>query len=356
MNGGVYALAVSGDDVYAGGYFTTAGGVPANSIAKWDGASWSALGSGTNFLIDANAVSGRGVYVGGYFNFAGGKPSSFFGGYLVNQPPTTDAGGPYRVGEGASISVIASGNDPEAGTLAYAWDLDNDGTFETSGQSATFSAATLDGPSTFTLNVQVTDEGGLTATAQTSVNVLNVAPTASFSSTPSTLIQGRSATLAFINPFDPSVADTAAGFLYSYDCTNDGTLEQQDASDASYTCAYPNAGTFNALGRIADKDGGFSDYTVQVKVLTPREGTQGLIDQVQALIPGTLNDGQGNALISKLNAAIQQLDRGKVAVALNQLEAFVNEVNADISSDKLTLEEGQPLLDAANAIIAALGG
>ena len=45
---------------------------------------------------------------------------------------------------------------------------------------------------------------------------------------------------------------------------------------------------------MADKDGGFTDYTVQVKVLTPREGTQGLIDQVQALIPGSLNDGQGN--------------------------------------------------------------
>src|SRR2546427_13130097 len=41
----VYALAVSGSDLYAGGYFTTAGGSAANSIAKWDGSSWAALGS-----------------------------------------------------------------------------------------------------------------------------------------------------------------------------------------------------------------------------------------------------------------------------------------------------------------------
>ena len=42
----VNALAVSGTNLYVGGYFAMAGGVPANSIAKWDGSAWSALGSG----------------------------------------------------------------------------------------------------------------------------------------------------------------------------------------------------------------------------------------------------------------------------------------------------------------------
>ena len=47
-NNTVYALAVSGTDLYAGGDFTTAGGVAANHIAKWNGSAWSALGSGMN--------------------------------------------------------------------------------------------------------------------------------------------------------------------------------------------------------------------------------------------------------------------------------------------------------------------
>ena len=41
-------LAVSGSNLWAGGYFSTAGGVSANNIAKWDGTAWSALGTGMN--------------------------------------------------------------------------------------------------------------------------------------------------------------------------------------------------------------------------------------------------------------------------------------------------------------------
>jgi hypothetical protein len=274
--------------------------------------------------------------------------------YVDNSPPSVNAGGPYSVNEGASVIVTASGADPEEGVLTYAWDLDNDGTFETSGQSATFSAANLDGPSSVIVVAQVTDGGGLTATDQATVNVLNVAPTASFSAAPETLVVGQSAVLAFSNPFDPGAADTVAGFRYSYDCTNDDTFELQNSSSVSFVCLYPAAGIFTARGRITDKDGGVTEYTAVITVLTPQQGAAALIAQVQALIPGSLNGGQGNGLIAKLEAAIRQLDRGNVATAIHQLESFVNQVNAMISSGILSPEEGQPLIDAANEILAAL--
>ena len=273
-----------------------------------------------------------------------------------SEPPTVIAGGPYSVNEGGLVTVTASSNDPEGGPLTYAWDLDNNGTFETAGQSVTFSAATLDGPSAHTITVQVTDDGGLSATAQATVNVLNVAPAASFTIAPATLIQGRSVTMTFSSPFDPGVADTAAGFRYSYECTNNGTFELADSSLTSYACAYPVAGTFTALGRIADKDGGITDYTVSVKVLTPQEGIAGLIDQVRALVPGTLNDGQGNALIAKLDGALKQLEKSNTKTAINELQALINQVNALMSSGVLPAAEGQSLIDTANASITALGG
>src|SRR6266568_6959681 len=73
----VYALAVSGSDVYAGGGFTTAGGSAANNIAKWNGSSWSARGSGMNDQVSALAVSGSDLYAGGGFTTAGGSAANF---------------------------------------------------------------------------------------------------------------------------------------------------------------------------------------------------------------------------------------------------------------------------------------
>ena len=70
MNNAVFALAVdSSDNLYAGGSFTTAGGVTVNRIAKWNGTAWSALGSGLNSTVNALAVdSSDNVYMGGLFN------------------------------------------------------------------------------------------------------------------------------------------------------------------------------------------------------------------------------------------------------------------------------------------------
>jgi len=82
-NGPVEALAVfdngSGPALYAGGSFTTAGGAAGNHIAKWNGSSWSALGSGMSGMNSSvwaltvfNDGSGPALYAGGYFGTAGG--------------------------------------------------------------------------------------------------------------------------------------------------------------------------------------------------------------------------------------------------------------------------------------------
>ncbi|HEX2788058.1 MAG TPA: T9SS type A sorting domain-containing protein [Ignavibacteria bacterium] len=68
----VICVAISGNDIYAGGFFDSAGGVPANNIAKWNGTSWEPLGTGTNSIVRAIAISGNNVYAGGEFTIAGG--------------------------------------------------------------------------------------------------------------------------------------------------------------------------------------------------------------------------------------------------------------------------------------------
>lgn len=86
-SGVVHALAVFDDGagpgpaLYVGGDFTSAGGVPVNNIARWDGSRWSTLAGGLNGTVLALAACDGGgdaepaLYVGGGFTEAGGVPS-----------------------------------------------------------------------------------------------------------------------------------------------------------------------------------------------------------------------------------------------------------------------------------------
>lgn len=87
----VYALALSGGELYAGGSFTNAGGIAADFIAKWDGSKWSALGSGVACYmagyeprVSALAVSDSELYVGGNFTIAGGRVSAYVANAVIN--------------------------------------------------------------------------------------------------------------------------------------------------------------------------------------------------------------------------------------------------------------------------------
>jgi hypothetical protein len=79
-----YALEVfddgSGPALYAGGSFTFAGAAAASSIAKWNGSSWAPLGSGVDATVYAmrayDGGDGPRLHVGGYFAVAGGVPAA----------------------------------------------------------------------------------------------------------------------------------------------------------------------------------------------------------------------------------------------------------------------------------------
>ena len=176
---------------------------------------------------------------------------------LPNQPPSASGGGPYRADEGSAVNLAAAGADPENRPLAFAWDLDGDGSFESPGQSVSFTPD--DGPSTRAISVQVTDGDGLTAVAPATVTVANVAPTASFHASVSS--SGR-LQLALEAPRDPSHADATAGFTYSFDC-GDGYGPFTSAAIAS--CA-AGPGVASVRGRIRDKDGGVGEYGEAVRI------------------------------------------------------------------------------------------
>jgi hypothetical protein len=100
----------SGDALHVAGTFTTLGGVSAENIAKWDGATWSALGSGLNGSTLAlqvfNDGAGTALYAGGSFNTAGGASANHIARW-----------------NGTSWSALGSGVDH----FAYALDVFDDG-------------------------------------------------------------------------------------------------------------------------------------------------------------------------------------------------------------------------------------
>jgi hypothetical protein len=238
--------------------------------------------------------------------------------------------------------------------LATSWDLDGDLAYETAGLTATFSAAGLDGPSSASPSFQACDQEPLCATASATVNVLNVPPSATFANTSGQTLEGGTATLAFADAADVSAADTAAGFTYSFDCTDDGALEATGSAN-TFDCVYPTAGSFVAAGTVADKDGGTTSFSVTIDVLTPSEAIDEVADDVEALEQdGTLNQGQSNALQAKLDNAKQKLANGQENAALNLLEAFINQVESLMADGILTAADGAALIDQAEAIIQSI--
>jgi probable HAF family extracellular repeat protein len=77
-----------------------------------------------------------------------------------------------------------------------------------------------------------------------------------------------------------------------------------------------------------------------------------LVEQMRA--DGKLSAGEAKSLLAKLDAAVRQLDAGKIAPTRNLLHAFTNEVNALESSGRLSSTDAQPLIDGANCVLASL--
>ncbi|MFN9306725.1 MAG: hypothetical protein ACK6DT_11755 [Planctomycetota bacterium] len=109
MSFSVPALAVlPNGDLVAGGSFTTAGGVAANRIARWNGSTWSALGSGMNSSVLALAMLPTGDLVaGGGFTTAGGQVSAYIARYATPCPATVAITGTACASSGGANTYTA---------------------------------------------------------------------------------------------------------------------------------------------------------------------------------------------------------------------------------------------------------
>ena len=81
-----------------------------------------------------------------------------------------------------------------------------------------------------------------------------------------------------------------------------------------------------------------------------------LIDEVDQLFAdGVLNGGQANSLKAKLHAAQKSAANGRFTPAANQINAFINEVEAMMAAGLLSAEEGALLIAIAEEILLSVG-
>lgn len=101
-------------------------------------------------------------------------------------PPIADANGPYETLEGTDVTLDGTGSyDPGGSSLTYEWDFDDDGLFDdATGATPDFDpigdGVGQDG--VYTVRLRVTNESNLSDTDETTVTVLNVAPSVALAS------------------------------------------------------------------------------------------------------------------------------------------------------------------------------
>lgn len=206
-------------------------------------------------------------------------------GLNLTAKPIANAGGPYEVDEGGSVTLSASATDPNGGPFTFEWDLDDDGTFETNGQTVTFSAAGRDGPSEQQVKVRVTNSAGLKDKAKTKVIIRNVAPSVDTPVTtpaPSNPNQNVSASATFNDP--------AGALDEPFACTVDygdgagaqaGTVNGNVCEGAPHL--YSTIGAYTVTVQVTDKDGDSGTNAVTHQVVFTFNGFFAPVDNLPAL-------------------------------------------------------------------------
>lgn len=195
---------------------------------------------------------------------------------------------PVYEGVPAQLALVEPG-DPPAGRT-YAFDCAGDGVYEQSETRTNSFSCLYPDQGTYTARGRTSDADGRVTEYEIEMVVQNAAPTATLAQIPDTVLEGGSIVLKLQNPVDTSAEDVYSGYRYAFDCTGDGVFEVADTPQDSHLCGYNDDGLYVARARIYDRDGDWSEYTAQVRVLNA-------LPQANLPATATVDEGQTYVLV-----------------------------------------------------------
>ena len=204
-------------------------------------------------------------------------PAEVFATVPIDQPPTAHAGpaaGAYTVAEGTPLTMDGSlSTDAETSVTQWAWDCDNDGSYETVAATAGGASCTFVDDGVATVGLQVTDATGQMDTATGSVTVTNALPTIS-SVAPTTATEGvlysYSATAT-----DPGTADT---FTWALTASPAGMGVVAGTGVVSWTPTFADEGANAVTLEVTDDDGGSATQSWTITVVAADVDSDGMAD------------------------------------------------------------------------------
>jgi subtilisin-like proprotein convertase family protein len=167
---------------------------------------------------------------------------------------------PDAPASGQEVRLDASASsDPDGSIIAYAWDLDGDGSFEKTSAGPT-TTARWDVPGRRTVRVRVTDDNGAASVAGQELVVANRAPRAVLA-LPRPAVAGRAAVL------DAGASTDPDGPISSYAWDLDGLPGfEVSGAGASVTHTWPAAGRHPVRVRVTDGLGASAEASGEVVV------------------------------------------------------------------------------------------
>jgi hypothetical protein len=240
--------------------------------------------------------------------------------------------------------------------IAVSWDLNFDGTYETTGSSASFSAASFDGPTIAYVPTRAQHASDTTplGTGRTPfpVVVRNIAPVIRTAGVTDPLgrdlaggaivaIAGVPVQLA-VTFTDPGRADTQTGSVSWGDGTTDTSFRTfSDARNGATgqlrdAYVYTASGPYQIAATITDDDGGPSSASFTIRVLSIQHAITDVVGQIDALLATATNPRVVTALrdardeltgnhggTPPTNGALDLLDAHDPAGAITKLSAAI---------------------------------